>query len=281
MKKIQFELGPEVWESLPERVRSILVAPKLEVGYLLTTNSVKTAKGEKVGYLTGVQYLSPADESGTNLCTSATIQCIKACLKTSGRMGLGEAHVARLIRTMFFLYCFDQYRERLRAEIRALQRKADKKGMRLAIRLNGTSDVPWESVKHGRLLQSLMAEFPHAEFYDYTKHVGRCLKAYRERHGLERYSLTLSFSGTNWKGCESALKEGTNVAVVFDSALFPEMLKGFPIINGDAHDLRFLDERGAIVGLKFKLPRKGTGKGTLKALEVPAFVVSKFHDLMR
>ena len=52
------------------------------------------------------------------------------------------------------------------------------------------------------------------------------------------------------------LKRGFNVAMVFDK--LPETYNGFKVINGDLDDLRFLDEKNVIVGLKYK---KNTGKG--------------------
>jgi hypothetical protein len=47
---------------------------------------------------------------------------------------------------------------------------------------------------------------------------------------------------------------GGNVAVVFDK--LPSTWKGYPVINGDESDLRFLDPKNVIVGLK----AKGKGK---------------------
>ncbi len=43
---------------------------------------------------------------------------------------------------------------------------------------------------------------------------------------------------------------GINVSMVFDS--IPETFNGAPVINGDTHDLRFLDEAPCIVGLSAK-----------------------------
>lgn len=281
MKTLDVRLTDEIWGSLPLSVRKTLGGKDLSVQYLLTTNSVKTLKGEKQGYLTGVQYLSPSKISGIDVCKSSTAQCVAACLQRSGRMGLGEAHRARLIRTIIALYLPEIHRERIHYEIRSLLKRASRKGMKLAIRLNGTSDLPWESNKHGRLLQDLMGTYPSVEFYDYTKHIGRCLKGYRDSLGIGGYSLTLSYSGTNWIGCKAALESGSNIAVVFESERFPRELQGYQVINGDAHDLRFLDRRGVIVGLKFKLPKRGTGKGTLRPHDVPQFVVSPSHELVK
>jgi hypothetical protein len=45
-----------------------------------------------------------------------------------------------------------------------------------------------------------------------------------------------------------------NAAAVFKgpSKGLPRAYKGFPVIDGDLHDLRFLDPHGVIVGLKAK-----------------------------
>ena len=40
-------------------------------------------------------------------------------------------------------------------------------------------------------------------------------------------------------------------AIVFRNQL-PKTYKGFNVVNGDLHDLRFLDPRNSIVGLKAK-----------------------------
>jgi len=44
---------------------------------------------------------------------------------------------------------------------------------------------------------------------------------------------------------------GGNVAIVFRKEL-PETYKGYKVVNGDEHDLRFLDPQNVIVGLKAK-----------------------------
>ena len=37
---------------------------------------------------------------------------------------------------------------------------------------------------------------------------------------------------------------------------------GFKVINGDESDERFLDEKGVIVGLKYKRPKNGAERDT-------------------
>jgi len=52
-----------------------------------------------------------------------------------------------------------------------------------------------------------------------------------------------------------------NVAVVFRNKILPETYLGYKVINGDKTDLRFLDEKGVIVGLyaKGKATKDTTG----------------------
>jgi hypothetical protein len=57
------------------------------------------------------------------------------------------------------------------------------------------------------------------------------------------------------------LSKGFNVAIVFKlskGGKLPTTYKGYKVINGDETDLRFLDDKNVIVGLKYK---NNTGKG--------------------
>jgi hypothetical protein len=58
------------------------------------------------------------------------------------------------------------------------------------------------------------------------------------------------------------LSKGHNVAMVFgikNEKQLPSHYQGYKVINGDKDDLRFLDDKNVIVGLKYKLL---TGKGS-------------------
>jgi hypothetical protein len=54
-----------------------------------------------------------------------------------------------------------------------------------------------------------------------------------------------------------ALLEGKKgrVAMVFEGKQLPKTFMGFKVIDGDEYDMRYLDEQGVIVGLKFKKVR--------------------------
>jgi hypothetical protein len=83
---------------------------------------------------------------------------------------------------------------------------------------------------------------------DYTKDIQRVLNPTRPRN----YHLTFSRSERNQSDCLRVLKAGANVPVVFRRPPFPRVLWGYPVIDGDANDLRFLDHSPCIVGLKAK-----------------------------
>jgi hypothetical protein len=65
------------------------------------------------------------------------------------------------------------------------------------------------------------------------------------------YHLTFSRKENNQAMVELIAKMGGNVAVVFADKL-PATYLGKPVIDGDETDLRFLDGKGVIVGLKAK-----------------------------
>src|SRR5215471_5482046 len=132
---------------------------------LLTTANAKTSKGEKLGILTGILYLAPANEARAeiNICAGATEGCRKGCLFTAGRASFTPNIItARIAKTHFLFDNRDAFLESLRYDIRALVRKAKRENKRAAVRINGTSDLPWIALQ-------MAAEFPDVQFYDYTK----------------------------------------------------------------------------------------------------------------
>jgi len=67
----------------------------------------------------------------------------------------------------------------------------------------------------------------------------------------ENYHLTFSRKEDNDGFVENVLGQGGNVAVVFADSL-PKTWKGKAVVNGDETDLRFLDGKNVVVGLKAK-----------------------------
>ena len=131
--------------------------------------SYKTIKSEKVGVLTGILYMAPYNLSGKNVCPNASTGCAAACLNTAGRGAMNTVQAARLKKTNRFFEDRQQFLWDLVIEISALRRKARARGMKAAVRLNGTSDLPYEKYKIRDTGKNIMEIFPDIQFYDYTK----------------------------------------------------------------------------------------------------------------
>jgi len=240
---------------------------------LLSTVNAKTVKGEKLGYTTYIMYLAPHTQNskGINLCSHASKGCAKACLFGSGAARFEEVQNGKRNKTEFYLADRTKFMWQLVKEITKAvklhsaivgEKQYKKNGVdvlrykNFAIRLNGTSDIPFEKIKieNGK---NIFEMFPNVTFYDYTKNPKRFNKELSKN-----YHLTFSRSEDNDKEVDSILAKGGNVAVVFGVKNvndLPTTYKGYKVINGDETDLRFLDEDNIVVGLKYKLV---TGKGT-------------------
>ena len=218
----------------------------------LLSKNPKVEKGEKAGYLTYILHLAPADLSGYQVCPMAELAgCKLGCLNTAGRGGIiktGEntniIQQARIRRTVMFFEERKRFMGLLVADIQNAIKQAGKLNMRLAIRLNGTSDLPWEKMRVGAY-RNLMDLFPDVIFYDYTKIEGRTTP--------KNYHLTYSWGAGNQEHAKREMARGRNVAVVFrDRDTMPKSFLDVPVIDGDDTDLRFTDPNGVIVGLYAK-----------------------------
>ena len=210
---------------------------------LAIDTNAKTRKGQAKGFMTGILYLAPANISGKNLCPHASIGCKAACLFTAGRGAMSPIRNARLKKTMAFLSDRKAFADTIKAEIAKLVKKTSKNGMTPCIRLNGTSDIPWHKV------ENIIQSFPNVQFYDYTPNLFRMLE-FTSGKLPANYHLTFSRKEDNDQAVDSVLKAGGNVAAVFKT--LPKTWKGFPVVDGDETDLRFLDGKNVIVGLKAK-----------------------------
>ena len=102
----------------------------------------KTIKNQKVGVLTGIIYMAPYNLSGKNVCPNASAGCAAACLNTAGRGAMNTVQRARLKKTNRFWNNREKFLMDLAAEIGKLRKRAAAKGLKAAVRLNGTSDLP-------------------------------------------------------------------------------------------------------------------------------------------
>lgn len=227
--------------------------------HLLTEQAASPKLAKDTHFLSAILYMAPHKLSGVNLCPGATPGCVKTCLNTAGRGTFTSVQSARVRKAKLFWEQRSLFLELLRKDLNLLVKRSERLNKPLAVRLNGTSDVCWQS-------SGLLAEFPMIQFYDYTK-VYRRLALLRQKP-ISNYHLTFSRSETNESDCLKALAIGFNVAVVFKHAL-PELFLGRPVVSGDVSDMRFLDPRGVIVGL--------TAKGLAKR-DKSGFVVDRVQD---
>jgi hypothetical protein len=162
---------------------------------------------------------------------------------------------ARVKRTRLYFSDPERFLAILAADILRQQRRATTHGLRFAVRLNGTSDLPG-------LPLLMSARFPDVVFYDYTKHPAPWKRA------RPNYSVTFSRSESNESACLDALAHGVNVAVVFSTRKgepLPARWKGWPVMDGDVSDLRFLDAPRHVVGVRAKGPARRDTSGFVVA----------------
>jgi hypothetical protein len=227
---------------------------------LLTESNQKIRKGEKLGFFTVGLHLAPAKLAGLdiNLCLWASKGCELSCLNTSGHGAFSTVQESRIRKTHFFWFAKFQFLKQLVTEIESAKRKAARKGLTLAVRLNLTSDVMWETVED-EFGKTIFDHFPGVIFYDYTK--GRIrMENFLSGKFPKNYSLTFSRSESNDRDVEKITLAGGNVAVVFRGKL-PETYKGKRVISGDDSDARFTDPKNVIIGLvqKGKAKKDETG----------------------
>lgn len=203
-------------------------------------SNAKTKKNDRP---TKILYLLPSIVGGKDMCPFATKGCRMACLNTAGRGAMSNVQQARENRTIEYVTNRYEFIKQIASEINGSAKFYKKQNKEMAIRLNGTSDQP--------LVEHLLKDYDVADnvvFYDYTKNpkkVGE--RVFPTGH---RYVVTLSRHEGNDAECIEALKQGKNVAIVFDE--LPEMWNGFKVIDGDERDDLMLDNQGVVLGLKAK-----------------------------
>ena len=236
-------------------------------------SSHKVELGEALKVLSSVVYMSPSteffgDDDGRTSCPFATDECAALCLVGSGRLVMDPVKRSRIWKTALYFGARNLFRELLAREAISLARKAKKAGYLAAIRVDGTTDLgEGQRLASSMLLQWHSHGVPTPIFWDYTKSIARIRKEYGSGVPESAYSLTFSYSGENLKEAGEALRLGAPVAVVFDvkkGEALPASWGGYPVIDGDVSDARFLDRReagapttgGYVVGLRFKSARK-------------------------
>ena len=216
----------------------------------LLTKNAKLEKGNKYEYYNIGLQLSPSYISGYNTCPNASIECGMSCLNFTGHgskhmLNKNNIHMvlkARIIRTILFFEYRKQFKNRLIQEINLHKNKVNKlNNVKLCIRLNVLSDI-----KHEKINKDIFEMFNDIQFYDYSKILNRNIKH------LKNYHLTISRNELN----KDIIKDiPNNKAYVFNvkrNDKLPLTYENKKVIDGDLHDLRFLDNKNVIVGLRYK-----------------------------
>ena len=239
---------------------------------LFTTNNTKIIKGMKKGVLTGILHMLPdeqvkdflEDASIPTVCPTAKIAgCYKDCLVFSGRGTMSPVFYSRLRKTLFYLQYKNEFIKLVDKEISRLLRKAKRENLELAIRINGTSDIP--VLKE---LKEILLKYPNVKFYDYTKNPKSIKKLHSLSNEIKNYHLTFSYTKEPLFEplIEKATHYNSNIAIVFQNEEQVNYLienkkklklfdKVYNIINGDKTDLRYKDNNNSIVALRYKKPK--------------------------
>ena len=222
---------------------------------ILTTRQAKLdlAEAKDTGYINVGLTLAPAGEAAWafegrfTACTDATPGCMRSCV---GNRGQGRStndggwadhgYVARCGRTIAWAFDPARFEQLLVDEVRRKEYDAAYAGAELAFRGDVASDY--------QTLSALIASETTATAYGYTKRS----ETLDWDDGVARI---LSRSERNDAEVMEALGHGHSVAVVFDAKKgeLPSQWRGYPVIDGDVHDLWFLRINGpTVVGLSLK-----------------------------
>lgn len=225
----------------------------------LLGSSIKVEKGESEGYFTSILYMQPADKVSTRtLCAAAELNgCKKPCLIGSGMLGMSTGQRAATRKTVIYLLDSERFYAMLRKEVQA---KYKKHGHKLAIRLNGTTDIDFTD---------FIASMPHIRFYDYCKVYARVIK-----NKLANYDITFSGSAYSEKTLymtARAINAGHRVAIAFNTGeKAGEFKMPTDLADFDTTDLRFTDLK-VLGGLKYK---GGNRQSRLNNMDKPNFFFS-------
>lgn len=262
---------------------------KLGVGTqnLLGSNT-KMSKGKGKCFLTsGLSLEAYSLATLANLCPFATKGCTAACLRVSGHAEIAKWQATkggklnyvkdcRIRRLLLLINNQELFADVFERAIESWDKKAKKpfekcKKHKLCVRMNVLSDISWEEMvfpfESGSM--RIFERYPKIQFYDYTKDPNRMIRFLNHKSGIgggdwpDNYYLTFSWSETNAETAFNILGMGGNVAIAFDinhkfqpDWPLPEMWCNVPVIDADAHDMRFLDweegQRGVFCGLSFK-----------------------------
>lgn len=234
------------------RARKVLAAFRAGEGWAEVPRDILDLSGanpklakDRGAVTVGLSFLPAALSGVANLCLRAGA-CRLGCLVFTGQGGLPLGMRARGTLTRFALAEPDTFTALLVADLRKAQRRADREGLPLAVRLNVLSDIHW-----GKVLPWMSPLFPSATFYGYTKRPDIARHALAVPNVHATYSISERDKGRG-AIARAVAAYGSAAVVIPKRAPFPSTVEGCPTVDGDASDLRYLDPAGAVVVLRAK-----------------------------
>lgn len=197
----------------------------------------KSKRNSYILYLAPAKYGKLKEKDGTlvNTCPNASPECIATCLNTAGNPAFKEKIPSRIDKTAFYVNFKEIFLMKLAREIWYAAFRHT--GYEVAIRVNGTSDLP---IVDEMMNRGYLDKIPkNVVFYDYTKNpMGAGVFKLKSGH---YYVVTFSRSETNTLIAQQLLKKGCNVAIPFRGKKLPKKWKGFDVIDADMADDIMID----------------------------------------
>ena len=259
------------WAEIAARAIKAGIRPDVEYygpPKTLLSESRKGDPAEDLGYKNVFFYGAPAGEafapdSRRTACPWSGA-CEAVCLITnSGQIRLPASRRAGVQRMALLYGNPGLFFDIMADELERLINKSAHKGLKVAFRGDGGTDLKITR----RLLRAHpeLAEEPTLEIYDYTKDARGCIQALQSGHGRELaalgYATTYSVSeASTLSDIETILDLGGSVTIVTDRRkgdALPPTWRGYPTVDGDAHDLVHLDPPGTVRVLAMKYSGKG------------------------
>lgn len=250
-------------------------APAYTVPAKLLSKGTTNAKTAKNTLETYILYMAPATQNaaGADLCPFRSAGCTAACLYTAGRGKFSNVKNSRINKANYYTSDRRTFTAQLALELKAINKRMQKKGGTAAIRLNGTTDIDHiYTLKKFAGLDVLQLE--NLVFYDYTKNPHKV-----KRYQGTPYALTFSRAEDNEPQALEILQRGGLVSAVFADHL-PDTWKGYKVLDGDASDdlmIKAQEQTKPGAGLILGLKAKGDAKKDTSGFVITEHLNSAAH----
>ena len=175
-----------------------------------------------------------------NLCPHSTRGCRATCLGYAGRLASPPVERAMLARYVLYVSAPAYFWVLVQDEIKQHGKRVNKHGKTLVVRINGTSDIDIVMEPDVYGIDLWDTQYP-TEFQDYTK---RPISFSGRRHAKSRHYIVRSVTENDGQDVFDNHVGNLVVPVNLEKdAPLPATFMGRPVVDGDKHDLRLLDDQ--------------------------------------